>query len=63
MEFAPSKAMIDGEVVAVDGYEKHGHLITVHLQSSASLTFEFDGKDNMIIQVPIVGPMKYARVR
>ncbi len=62
IEFRREKVVIDGKVQGVESYEKIGNLITVHLKDSASLTFEMLTKSSMILDVLLIGKIKYAKI-
>lgn len=63
IEFARDKAVIGEGASEVESYARDGDRITVHLKGGPSLTFEMQGSEAMTFEVPVVGKVRYTRVK
>lgn len=63
MEFSREAVTMDGKAQPVDGYRREGNRITVMMRGSAALTFDMEGSDAMTIDVPLLGKLRYTRVK
>jgi len=63
IEFSRTHVTLEGVVQEVDSYEKQGNRITVHMKKSASLSFEFQSSREMTFAVPLLGPLKYTKIK
>jgi len=62
LQFEAGRAVIGGRPTKVESYSREGNRVTVQLEGALSLNFEMQGKDAMILEVPLVGKVRYTRV-
>ncbi len=63
MEFSAHQVIVGDKSMEIDSYEIRDTRFVVNLKGSVSLTFEMDGNDAMLIELPLIGRIKYIRIK